>query len=68
MPVTTRSSNVSANEMNAAKALVRLRRQTVKAEAAPVQTSSRPTRSSKEASRPTRACATYVQGMYTEED
>lgn len=66
MPVTTRSN---LNEMNAAKTLVRLRRQTVKPEATPVQTSTYPTRSSKQTpSRPTRACATYVQGMYTEQD
>lgn len=66
MPVITRSSNLSATEMNAAKTLVRMRSQTVKPE--PTQKSSRPTRGSKEAARPTRTCATYVQGMYTEED
>jgi len=56
MPVTTRSS--SANIVEAAKNLVRLKHS---AAAKPA------TRTTTSSGRPKRACATYVSGMYAEE-
>ena len=56
MPVTTRSS--SANIVEAAKNLVRLKNSPVEK---PV------TRTTTRSGRPKRACATYVSGMYAEE-
>jgi hypothetical protein len=58
MPVTTRSS--SANIVEVAKNLVRLKHSV--AVAKPV------TRATSSSGRPKRACATYVRGMYAEDD
>ena len=57
MPVTTRSS--SANIVEAAKNLVRLKQSAAIAKPA--------TRTTTSSGRPKRACATYVRGMYAED-
>jgi hypothetical protein len=58
MPVTTRSS--SANIVEAAKNLVRLKHSAAVAKPA--------TRTTTSSGRPKRACAAYVRGMYAEDD